>query len=81
MSSRSWRRRTRRWWPAIGLRRSIASSRAWGAAAARGLAGVPEEFAEAVELHDLHGLNYLEIAQVTSTAIGTVMSRRCTEIS
>jgi RNA polymerase sigma-70 factor, ECF subfamily len=39
------------------------------------LQSIPEEFAEAVELHDVHGLKYREIAHVTSTPIGTVMSR------
>ena len=39
------------------------------------LRSLPEEYAEAVELHDLHGLKYREIAQVTSVPIGTVMSR------
>ena len=36
---------------------------------------IPEEFAEAVELHDVHGLKYREIARITSAPIGTVMSR------
>ena len=39
------------------------------------LRSIPEDFAEAVELHDVHGLKYREIAQVTSVPIGTVMSR------
>jgi RNA polymerase sigma-70 factor (ECF subfamily) len=39
------------------------------------LRAIPEDFAEAVALHDVHGLKYREIAQVTSVAIGTVMSR------
>ena len=39
------------------------------------LRSIPEEFAEAVELHDVHGLKYREIARVTSAPIGTVMSR------
>ena len=39
------------------------------------LRSIPEDFAEAVELHDLHGLKYREIAQVIAVPIGTVMSR------
>jgi RNA polymerase sigma-70 factor, ECF subfamily len=39
------------------------------------LQSIPEEFAEAVELHDVHGLKYREIAVMTSAPIGTVMSR------
>jgi RNA polymerase sigma-70 factor, ECF subfamily len=39
------------------------------------LRSIPEEFAEAVELHDVQGLKYREIAQITSAPIGTVMSR------
>ena len=39
------------------------------------LRSIPEDFAEAVALHDVHGLKYREIAQVTSVPIGTVMSR------
>jgi len=39
------------------------------------LRSIPEEFAEAIELHDVHGLKYREIAQITSAPIGTVMSR------
>jgi RNA polymerase sigma-70 factor (ECF subfamily) len=39
------------------------------------LRSIPEEFAEAVELHDVQGLKYREIAQVTCAPIGTVMSR------
>jgi len=41
----------------------------------KALQSIPEDLAEAVELHDLHGLKYREIAQVTSVPIGTVMSR------
>jgi len=39
------------------------------------LQSIPADFAEAVELHDMHGLKYREIAQVTSVPVGTVMSR------
>jgi RNA polymerase sigma-70 factor (ECF subfamily) len=39
------------------------------------LARLPEEFAVAVELHDLGGLKYHEIADVTGAPLGTVMSR------
>jgi DNA-directed RNA polymerase specialized sigma24 family protein len=36
---------------------------------------LPEEFALAIELHDLEGLRYREIAETTSVPVGTVMSR------
>jgi RNA polymerase sigma-70 factor, ECF subfamily len=36
---------------------------------------LPEEFALAMELHDLEGLRYREIAELTGVPIGTVMSR------
>lgn len=36
---------------------------------------LPQDFRQAVELHDLHGLKYREIAEVTGAPIGTVMSR------
>jgi RNA polymerase sigma-70 factor (ECF subfamily) len=39
------------------------------------LRSIPETFAEAIELHDVHGLKYREIAEVTAVPIGTVMSR------
>jgi len=39
------------------------------------LRSIPEDLAEAVELHDVHGLKYREIAEVTSVPMGTVMSR------
>jgi len=39
------------------------------------LRSLPEEFGETVELSDVHGLKYREIARVTRAPIGTVMSR------
>src|SRR5256886_16787967 len=36
---------------------------------------IPEDLAEAIELHDVHGLKYREIAEITSVPMGTVMSR------
>lgn len=36
---------------------------------------LPEEFALAVELHDMEGLRYRDIAETTGVALGTVMSR------
>ncbi len=36
---------------------------------------LPEEFALAIELHDLEGFRYAEIASVTGVPLGTVMSR------
>jgi len=36
---------------------------------------LPEEFALAIELHDLEGLRYRDIAETTGVPIGTVMSR------
>ncbi len=39
------------------------------------LATIPEDFATAVELHDIDGFKYQEIAEITAVPIGTVMSR------
>ena len=39
------------------------------------IAALPPPFRETLVLRDLHGLDYREIAQVTETPIGTVMSR------
>ena len=36
---------------------------------------LPDEFALAIELHDLEGLRYREIAETTGVPVGTVMSR------
>ncbi len=42
---------------------------------ARALTMIPEDFATAVELHDLDGFKYHEIAEIAGIPIGTVMSR------
>ena len=39
------------------------------------LARVPEDFAAVVELHDIDGFKYQEIAEIVGVPIGTVMSR------
>ncbi len=39
------------------------------------LAAIPEDFATAVELHDIEGFTYAEIADTVGVPIGTVMSR------
>jgi RNA polymerase sigma-70 factor (ECF subfamily) len=39
------------------------------------LAQLPDDFAVAVELHDIDGFKYHEIAEITGVPIGTVMSR------
>jgi RNA polymerase sigma-70 factor, ECF subfamily len=36
---------------------------------------LPEEFALAIELHDLEGFRYVDVARVTGVPLGTVMSR------
>lgn len=50
---------------AVGLRLDLA----------RALAALPDEYREAVALHDLGGLPYEEIARVTGANLGTVKSR------
>lgn len=39
------------------------------------LASIPEDFAASVELHDIAGFKYIEIAEMLGIPIGTVMSR------
>jgi RNA polymerase sigma-70 factor (ECF subfamily) len=39
------------------------------------LARVPDDFASVVELHDIDGFKYHEIAEIVGVPIGTVMSR------
>lgn len=39
------------------------------------LEAIPEDFATAVELHDIVGFKYIEIAELLAVPIGTVMSR------
>ena len=39
------------------------------------IAALPPQFRETLVLRDLHGLDYREIAEVTSVPVGTVMSR------
>jgi RNA polymerase sigma-70 factor (ECF subfamily) len=46
-----------------------------GEAIHRSLAQIPEDFAAAVELHDIDGFKYAEIAEIVGVPIGTVMSR------
>lgn len=46
-----------------------------GEAVHRALRSVPEDFATAVELHDIDGFKYSEIADIVGVPIGTVMSR------
>jgi len=41
----------------------------------RALRKIPEDFATAVELHDIDGFKYAEIAEIVAVPIGTVMSR------
>jgi RNA polymerase sigma-70 factor (ECF subfamily) len=46
-----------------------------GEAIHRSLAEIPDDFAAAVELHDIDGFKYAEIAEIVGIPIGTVMSR------
>jgi RNA polymerase sigma-70 factor (ECF subfamily) len=46
-----------------------------GEAVHRALRRIPEDFAAAVELHDIDGFKYAEIADIVGVPIGTVMSR------
>ena len=51
------------------------AARLSGEAVRSALAQVPEDFAVAVELHDIDGFKYHEIADIVGVPIGTVMSR------
>ena len=51
------------------------AARLSGEAVRAALAQVPEDFAVAVELHDIDGFKYHEIAEIIGVPIGTVMSR------
>src|ERR671915_1790229 len=51
------------------------ASRLSGEAVRAALAQLPEEFAVVVELHDIDGFKYQEIAEIVGVPIGTVMSR------
>src|SRR5918999_3938807 len=51
------------------------ASRLSGEAVRSALAQLPEDFAVAVELHDIDGFKYQEIAEIVGVPIGTVMSR------
>ena len=41
----------------------------------RALRQLPPEFADAIELHDIEGFKYREVAEIMETPLGTVMSR------
>jgi RNA polymerase sigma-70 factor, ECF subfamily len=51
------------------------AARLSGEAVRLALAQIPEDFAIAVELHDIDGFKYQEIAEIVGVPIGTVMSR------
>jgi RNA polymerase sigma-70 factor (ECF subfamily) len=51
------------------------AARLSGEAVRAALAQIPEDFAIAVELHDIDGFRYHEIAEIVGVPIGTVMSR------
>jgi RNA polymerase sigma-70 factor, ECF subfamily len=51
------------------------AARLSGEAVRLALAQIPEDFAIAVELHDIDGFRYQEIAEIVGVPIGTVMSR------
>ncbi|MDQ3997225.1 MAG: sigma-70 family RNA polymerase sigma factor, partial [Gemmatimonadota bacterium] len=51
------------------------AARLSGEAVRAALSQLPEDFAVAVELHDIDGFKYHEIAEIVGVPIGTVMSR------
>lgn len=51
------------------------AARLTGEAIRAALGEIPEDFAIAVELHDIDGFRYQEIADIVGVPIGTVMSR------
>jgi RNA polymerase sigma-70 factor (ECF subfamily) len=51
------------------------ASRLSSEAVSQALASIPEHFAAAVEMHDMDGLTYREIAEALTVPVGTVMSR------
>jgi RNA polymerase sigma-70 factor (ECF subfamily) len=63
-------------WVARGVNDAAAfADRISGLELRSALSTLPEEFAVAVELHDLHGFSYREIADITDAPPGTVTSR------
>lgn len=51
------------------------AARLSGEAVRDALTQLPEDFAVAVELHDIEGFTYAEIAEIVGVPIGTIMSR------